>query len=371
MPHTLSLVAGARPNFMKIAPVIRALEAQAPELAYRLVHTGQHYDAEMSDVFFSDLGIPSPHHALNCGGGTHAEQTAKIMVAYEQLCLAERPDLVVVVGDVNSTLACSIVAKKLCIPVAHIEAGLRSGDISMPEEVNRVVTDALSDLYFVTEPSGVANLQAEGRREEAIHFVGHVMIDNLLFELSRLGEPSSEVAALKAQLGERYGVVTLHRPANVDDPIALRRIITALGEIAAELPLLFPIHPRTRGAIERAGLELPQGFLLSPPLGYKDFLSLWPQARVVLTDSGGLQEETTALGVPCVTLRENTERPITLTEGSNVLVGSDPARIMEEGRRALARTTSLEATRRPALWDGHAALRIVKVLQQWAAVHHS
>jgi UDP-N-acetylglucosamine 2-epimerase (non-hydrolysing) len=364
MPALLSLVAGARPNFMKIAPVIRALRACTDSLDFRLVHTGQHYDAEMSDVFFSDLGIPTPHHALGCGGGTHAEQTARIMVAYEQLCLAERPDMVVVVGDVNSTLACSIVAKKLCIPVAHIEAGLRSGDMTMPEEVNRVVTDALSDLYFVTEPSGEENLLAEGRKQDRIHFVGHVMIDNLLYEQGRLGPPSAEIAALKARLGSHYGVVTLHRPANVDSPPTLTRILGALAEIAASLPLLFPVHPRTRAAIERAGVVMPDGFVVTPPLGYRDFLALWPRASVVLTDSGGLQEETTALGVPCVTLRENTERPVTLTEGTNVLVGSDPARILDACHAALDGGGQRESQRRPALWDGRAAERIVDILRR-------
>lgn len=365
MPPVLSLVAGARPNFMKIAPVIRAIEATGGRLDYRLVHTGQHYDAGMSDVFFSDLGIPTPHHALGCGGGTHAEQTARIMVAFEALCSRERPDMVLVVGDVNSTLACSIVAKKLCIPVAHIEAGLRSGDMTMPEEINRMVTDAISDLYFVTEPSGEAHLLAEGRARERIHFVGHVMIDNLLHELARVGPPGAEVEALLQQAGPDYGVVTLHRPANVDDPATLRRILGALSELARDLPLIFPVHPRTRTAMEAGGQALPPGLITCPPLGYRDFLSIWPRARLVLTDSGGLQEETTALGVPCVTLRENTERPITLSEGSNTLAGSDPGRILAAARAALA-LKGPGAARRPALWDGRAAERIVAVLLDWA-----
>jgi len=366
VPPVLCLVAGARPNFMKIAPVIRALEASGGQLGYRLVHTGQHYDADMSDVFFSDLGIPKPHHALGCGGGSHAEQTARIMTAFETLCGHERPDMVLVVGDVNSTLACSIVAKKLCIPVAHIEAGLRSGDMTMPEEVNRVVTDAISDLYFVTEPSGEANLLAEGRPRERIHFVGHVMIDNLLHELARLDEPCAEVKALLGRAGPEYGVVTLHRPANVDDPATLHRILAALEEIASTLPLIFPVHPRTRLAMEGSGRPVPPGLITCPPLGYRDFLSIWPQARVVLTDSGGLQEETTALGVPCVTLRENTERPITLSEGTNTLVGSDPVQILAATRQALAATAPAGARPRPALWDGRAAERIVDVLKNWA-----
>lgn len=366
MPPVLSLVAGARPNFMKIAPVVRAIEATGGALDYRLVHTGQHYDTGMSEVFFHDLGIPTPHHALGCGGGTHAEQTARIMTAFEALCIRERPDLVVVVGDVNSTLACSIVAKKLCIPVAHIEAGLRSGDMTMPEEVNRVVTDALADLYFVTEPSGEAHLLAEGRARERIHFVGHVMIDNLLYELARLGEPGAEVRALLGQAGPHYGVVTLHRPANVDDPATLRRLLAALGALAQDLPLIFPVHPRTQAALAASDLPLPPGLITCPPLGYRDFLSIWPGARLVLTDSGGLQEETTALGVPCVTLRDNTERPVTLTEGTNTLAGSDPERIRAAARAALAPTAGQALRARPALWDGRAAERIVRVLLDWA-----
>jgi UDP-N-acetylglucosamine 2-epimerase (non-hydrolysing) len=272
---------------------------------------------------------------------------------------------VLVVGDVNSTLACSIVAKKLGIPVAHVEAGLRSGDMSMPEEVNRIVTDAISDLYFVTEPSGEANLLAEGRPRERIHFVGHVMIDNLLHELARLDGPGPEAGRLLEQAGPGYGVVTLHRPANVDDPATLGRILGALGELAASLPLIFPVHPRTRAVIEGSGVPLPAGLITCPPLGYRDFLSIWPRARVVLTDSGGMQEETTALGVPCVTLRENTERPITLTEGTNTLVGSDPERILAAARAALARAGQATEPPRPALWDGRAAERIVDVLIDW------
>jgi UDP-N-acetylglucosamine 2-epimerase (non-hydrolysing) len=360
----LHLVAGARPNFMKIAPLVRALQAAGDGLAFRIVHTGQHYDREMSDVFFEELGIPAPDHHLECGGGSHAEQTAKIMVAYEKICQAERPDCVVVVGDVNSTLACSIVAKKLHVAVAHVEAGLRSGDRSMPEEINRLVTDSISDWFFCTEPAGVDNLLQEGKDPAAVFHVGHVMVDNLLYQLQRLeaaAKDGFESPALKARLG-RYGAVTLHRPANVDDPVALAAIADALNRVAAELPLVFPVHPRTRDNLARHGIALSAAITLTGPLSYMDFLNLWKDATMVLTDSGGLQEETTALGVPCLTLRDNTERPITLAEGSNTLVGGDPQRIVAAAAEILAGHG--KAGRRPALWDGRAAERIVSHLQQ-------
>jgi UDP-N-acetylglucosamine 2-epimerase (non-hydrolysing) len=361
MPLHVHLIAGARPNFMKIAPIIRAIE-RAPGIRYTLVHTGQHYDREMSDVFFEELGIPAPHHHLEAGGGSHAEQTAKIMVAYERVATDERPDWTVVVGDVNSTLACSIVAKKLGIRVAHVEAGLRSGDMAMPEEVNRIVTDAISDLFFVTEPAGVENLAREGKPADRVHFVGHVMIDNLFHQRDRLAQadPASfATTGIKRRLG-RYGVVTLHRPSNVDDPVALRALAGALNAIAARLPLVFPVHPRTRANLERFGIELDRRIELGKPLSYMEFLNLWKDARLVLTDSGGLQEETTALGVPCVTLRENTERPITLTEGTNRLAGTSPERIVQLAGEALDAAPGV--ARRPALWDGQAAERTVAVL---------
>ncbi|WIM06999.1 MAG: UDP-N-acetylglucosamine 2-epimerase (non-hydrolyzing) [Candidatus Nitricoxidivorans perseverans] len=362
---TIYLVAGARPNFMKIAPIVRALQAHAG-LAFKIIHTGQHYDREMNDVFFEELGIPEPDVFMAAGGGSHSQQTAKIMVAFEELCQSERPAAVLVVGDVNSTLACSIVAKKLHIPVAHVEAGLRSGDMTMPEEINRLVTDSISDWFFVTEPSGITHLRREGKADSAIFYVGHVMVDNALYQAEKLASADTsgfETSAFKAENtgGEkRYGVVTLHRPSNVDSAEMMARLAGALKEIAAELPLIFPVHPRTRGNLERFGIDLGPNIILVGPQGYMPFLNLWKDAAVVLTDSGGLQEETTALGVPCITIRENTERPITVEEGTNVLVGTDPARIVAEARKVLRGEG--KQGRRPKLWDGRAAERIVEIL---------
>lgn len=359
------LVAGARPNFMKIAPIVRALRAHGG-LAFKIIHTGQHYDRDMNDVFFEELGIPEPDVLMAAGGGSHSHQTAKIMVAFEELCQTERPDAVLVVGDVNSTLACSIVAKKLNIPVAHVEAGLRSGDMAMPEEINRIVTDSISDWFFVTEPSGVAHLKREGKQDSMIHYVGHVMIDNLLYQVEKLasidvsGSETNSVKAAHRVNGGRYGVVTLHRPSNVDSAEMMERIGGALKEIAIELPLIFPVHPRTRSNLEKFDIKLGPNITLMGPQAYMAFLDLWKDATVVLTDSGGLQEETTALGVPCITVRENTERPITVEEGSNVLAGTDPARIVDEVRKILRGDG--KQGRRPHLWDGKAAERIVDVL---------
>jgi UDP-N-acetylglucosamine 2-epimerase (non-hydrolysing) len=361
------LVAGARPNFMKIAPIVRALQAQ-DALSFKIIHTGQHYDREMNDVFFEELGIPQPDVFMAAGGGSHAQQTAKIMVGFEELCTAERPNAVLVVGDVNSTLACSIVAKKLNIPVAHVEAGLRSGDMAMPEEINRLVTDSISDWFFVTEPSAVHHLRREGKSEEAIHYVGHVMVDNVLYQAEKLsrsdtsGFETTPFKAAQKEKGGRYGVVTLHRPSNVDDPENFARIAGALKEIATELPLIFPVHPRTRANIEKFGIDLGPDVTLAGPQAYMAFLNLWKDAAVVLTDSGGLQEETTALGVPCITIRENTERPVTVEEGSNVLAGTDPAKIIEEAHRVLRGEG--KQGRRPHLWDGKAAERIVAILAE-------
>ena len=362
MKKTLHLVAGARPNFMKIAPIVRALDARRDAFRYQIVHTGQHYDREMSDVFFEELGIPKPDFHLEAGGGSHAEQTAKIMVAYEKICQEHRPDCTLVVGDVNSTLACSIVAKKLHIPVAHVEAGLRSGDMRMPEEINRLVTDSISDWFFVTEPSGRDNLLREGKPADRVFFVGHVMVDNLLYQreqLERAERGGFESEALKARLG-RYGVVTLHRPSNVDHPDTLAPIAGALREISAKLPLVFPVHPRTRGNLDKFGLDLGPGVILTKPLSYMDFLNLWKDASLILTDSGGLQEETTALGIPCLTLRENTERPVTVDEGTNTMVGCDPAKIVAAAEGVLAGKG--KAGQRPQFWDGKAAERIVNEL---------
>lgn len=363
-PRTIHLIAGARPNFMKIAPLVRAMDARKNEISYKIVHTGQHYDHLMSDVFFEELGIPKPDYHLGCGGGSHAEQTAKIMVAYEILCLEDRPEAVVVVGDVNSTLACSIVAKKLHITVAHVEAGLRSGDRAMPEEINRLVTDAISDLFFVTEPSGVEHLRREGKAESAIHHVGHVMVDNVIYQKERLereGLTEGYSLGFKA-LHPCYGVVTLHRPSNVDDLETLARLAGTLREISVQLPLAFSVHPRTQQNLTKFGIELGPHVSLLPPMAYMDFLNLWKDARVVLTDSGGLQEETTALSVPCITLRANTERPITIEEGTNVLAGTDPVMILAASVEVLNGRT--RTGKRPELWDGRAAVRIVEILLQ-------
>jgi UDP-N-acetylglucosamine 2-epimerase (non-hydrolysing) len=356
----LYLVAGARPNFMKIAPIVRALQKHGG-LGFKIIHTGQHYDREMNDVFFEELGIPAPDVFMGAGGGSHAQQTAKIMVGFEELCNNEQPSAVLVVGDVNSTLACSIVAKKLNIPVAHVEAGLRSGDLTMPEEINRLVTDSISDWFFVTEPSGVEHLRREGKPERAIHYVGHVMVDNVLYQAEKLANTVSEfeTSAFKKAY-PRYGVVTLHRPSNVDSVEAMNAVAGALKEIARDLPLIFPVHPRTRANLERFGIDLEPNITLVGPQAYMAFLSLWKDAMMVLTDSGGLQEETTALGIPCITIRNNTERPITVDEGTNVLAGTDPAAIIAEARKVMA--GHAKRGKRPALWDGRAAERIVTIL---------
>jgi UDP-N-acetylglucosamine 2-epimerase (non-hydrolysing) len=358
------LVAGARPNFMKIAPIIRALQKRAELSEFRLVHTGQHYDREMSDVFFDELEIPKPDHYLEVGSGSHAEQTAKVMVRFETVCKDELPDLVLVVGDINSTLACSIVAKKLNIKLAHVEAGLRSGDMTMPEEINRIVTDSISDYFFVTEKSGVENLLAEGKEQSAIFFVGHVMIDNLFHQVEKLKHHSADTLPsqrIKSRYSE-YGVITLHRPSNVDSRETLENLVDAITRIATRLPLIFPIHPRTQANLNTFGIELPGSVLTIKPQPYMDFLNLFKDARLILTDSGGLQEETTALGLPCLTLRENTERPITVEEGTNVVVGTDPSRIFDEAERILQGQG--KTGKRPKLWDGAAAKRIVAILSE-------
>ncbi|HST64570.1 MAG TPA: UDP-N-acetylglucosamine 2-epimerase (non-hydrolyzing) [Mycobacteriales bacterium] len=346
-------VAGARPNFMKIKPVMDALEQRGVELV--LVHTGQHYDAAMSDVFFTDLGIRPPDRHLEVGSGSHAAQTGAVMAAFEALVAVERPDVVVVVGDVNSTVACALVAAKAGGLVAHVEAGLRSRDWSMPEEVNRVVTDRISDYLLAPSEDAVANLRAEGYRPDQVHLVGNVMVDTLLANLDR-ALTSDVLSRLGLEAGG-YGLVTLHRPANVDDPAVLGGILAGLAVPARELPLVLPAHPRARPLLERLGL--PSGVRLVPPAGYLDFVALEASARLVLTDSGGIQEETTVLGVPCLTLRDNTERPITVTEGTNRLVGRDPARIAAAALDVLA---APPAPRRPALWDGQAGTRIAEVI---------
>jgi UDP-N-acetylglucosamine 2-epimerase (non-hydrolysing) len=352
MPRIIC-VAGARPNFMKVKPVMDALEARGADVV--LVHTGQHYDAAMNDVFFADLGLRPPDRHLGTGSGSHAEQTARVMTAFEPLVDELAPDAVVVVGDVTSTLACALVAAKAGVLVAHVEAGLRSRDWSMPEEVNRLVTDRLSDLLFAPSPDGVDNLRAEGYHADQIHLAGNVMIDTLYANLDRA--LASDVLHRHGLTPGGYALATLHRPANVDDPDVLSRLLRAFGEAARELPVVLPVHPRTAARLESAGV--PEGLRLVPPAGYLDFIALQASARLVLTDSGGIQEETTALGVPCLTTRDSTERPITLTEGTNVLVGRDPERIVAAAREVLE---SPPAKRAPALWDGHAGERIADVL---------
>ncbi|HKX33108.1 MAG TPA: UDP-N-acetylglucosamine 2-epimerase (non-hydrolyzing) [Blastocatellia bacterium] len=352
-------VVGARPNFMKMAPIIAAISRHERPASQVLVHTGQHYDDAMSASFFRDLGMPEPDLNLEVGSGTHTQQTARVMLAFEQVVVDERPDWVVVVGDVNSTMACTLVAAKLSVRVAHVEAGLRSFDRTMPEEINRLVTDQLADLLLTPSPDADENLLREGVDPRRILRVGNVMIDTLFRQLET-ARNSSILDELALSPGG-FAVLTLHRPSNVDEPESLRRLLGALGEIARQIPIVFPAHPRTRGRIQEFGLTVPDGVRVMAPLGYLDFLRLWSQSRLVMTDSGGLQEETTALGIPCLTLRENTERPITIEQGTNRLVGCDPARILEAANQALAQGAGNSA-RIPELWDGHTAERIADAL---------
>jgi UDP-N-acetylglucosamine 2-epimerase (non-hydrolysing) len=357
-------VAGARPNFMKIAPIVGALARRPGVFESVLVHTGQHYDEKMSEVFFDELGIPRPDLNLNVGSGSHAQQTAAVMAAFEPLVLERQPDLVLVVGDVNSTIACALVSSKLGVPVAHVEAGLRSFDRRMPEEVNRVLTDQISDLLFTTEASALENLTREGVHPDKVHFVGNVMIDTLLAHRER-ARATGIVGRLGLDPGG-YGLMTLHRPSNVDDTAAFDRLMQGIQVVAGVVPIVFPVHPRTRPAVARsataAALIAGNRLRLVDPLGYLDFIGLMERARVVLTDSGGVQEETTILGVPCLTLRENTERPVTLTHGTNQLVGTDPAAIAD----AWSRTATISARNGgPPLWDGRAAERIADILASY------
>ncbi len=357
-------VVGARPNFMKIAPVMDRLRAAGVSVS--LVHTGQHYDESMSDSFFRQLGIPEPDVDLDVGSATHAVQTAEIMIRFEPVLERYAPSAVVVVGDVNSTIACALVAAKREIPVVHVEAGLRSFDRTMPEEINRVLTDQLSEVLFTTERDARENLRREGVRDERIHFVGNVMIDSLLGHLDRAVAPRKTLEALGREPipeGAHYGVVTLHRPSNVDEPEQLKMLMATFARISDRLPLVFPVHPRTASRLESVGFDCPSRLLLTPPVGYLEMLGLMKDAKLVLTDSGGMQEETTALGVPCLTLRDNTERPITVSEGTNTVVGRDPARIESEADAIL--TTGGKSGRRPELWDGKASARIRDVLVSW------
>jgi UDP-N-acetylglucosamine 2-epimerase (non-hydrolysing) len=358
------IVAGARPNFMKVAPIVAAMKRRRSDFQPILVHTGQHYDEAMSAAFFRDLAMPEPDVYLGVGSGSHAQQTASIMQAFEPVVLKEQPDWVVVVGDVNSTLACALVSVKLGIKVAHVEAGLRSRDRTMPEEINRLLTDQIADLLLTPSTDGDANLRAEGIPEERIKFVGNVMIDSLLTQLERAHQSSA-----RADLGladKEYALLTLHRPSNVDDATVFVRVIDALEEISQRLPIVFPAHPRTRKMIEELGLadrvEKIKHLLVIDPVGYLDFLHLLSGARLVLTDSGGIQEETTVLGIPCVTLRENTERPITVELGTNTIAGTNPENIIKAALGALDLPPETSAPHVPPFWDGRTADRILDAL---------
>lgn len=364
-------VVGARPNFMKMAPILRAMAAHTPPLPVLLVHTGQHYDKDMSDRLFEDLRLPRPDVNLEVGSGTHAVQTAEVMRRFEPIVDTHKPSCVVVVGDVNSTLACSLVAVKKGVPVVHIEAGLRSNDRAMPEEINRILTDQISDRLYLTERTAEDNLAREGIPAERVAFVGNVMIDSVVF--GRANAPKAQSTLQAHGVDSRflshpagYGVVTLHRPSNVDDADTLRALLGVLGEVASDVPLIFALHPRTRGNIDRFGLtDLidPTRMVMLPPQGYLAMLGLMAGATVVLTDSGGLQEETTALGVPCLTLRENTERPITVEQGTNILVGRDRTAILAAMQDIL--NGRGKRGRVPEYWDGHAAERIAADLYTW------
>jgi len=364
VPKKIFLIAAARPNFMKVAPLWRAMAKRPESLKPVLIHTGQHYDKNMSDVFFKDLGLPAPDFHLGVGSGSHAEQTAGVMVKFEQLCLAEKPDLVMVVGDVNATMATSVTAAKLHIPVAHVEAGLRSRDMTMPEEINRLMTDAIADLLFTPSSDADENLRNEGVAEDRIKLVGNIMIDSLVRSIAKARD-------LKAyeELGlepGKYGVVTLHRPANVDDPENLARIFNVLT--AANLPLVFPVHPRTRAVMvehdlgSRCGLA-DSRLILADPLGYYDFMNLVIHSGMMLTDSGGLQEETTYLNIPCLTLRPNTERPITISLGTNELATIESM----PGQIAAILDGKWKQGSVPELWDGQTAPRIVAKIEEYLA----
>ncbi|KAA3617839.1 MAG: UDP-N-acetylglucosamine 2-epimerase (non-hydrolyzing) [Calditrichaeota bacterium] len=356
-------VVGARPNFMKIAPIQRQMDLD-PDIETVLVHTGQHYDEKMSKLFFDDLQMPKPNIYLNVGSASHAVQTAKIMVEFEKILEKEKPDLVIVVGDVNSTVACSIVAQKMHIKVAHVEAGLRSFDRRMPEEINRLITDAISDMLFVTEQSGIDNLKNEGVEDSKVHFVGHVMIDSLI-NFSETAAKSSIMDDLNVEK-DKFGLITLHRPSNVDNLEVFTKLLETFERIEKDLKLVFPIHPRSRKMIQNFGLEDKvnnmQNLVLLDPMGYLDFMKLLHNAKLVLTDSGGIQEETTYLQIPCITMRENTERPITVDVGTNVLVGTDTDLILSEVQSILKGDSRKGSI--PDLWDGNSAKRIVEIIKK-------
>ena len=361
-------IVGARPNFMKIAPIADAIREHnarsTKKIEHFIIHTGQHYDEKMSDLFFSELGIPKPDINLGVGSGSHAMQTAEIMKKFEPVLIEHRPDFLLVVGDVNSTIACALVGAKLGVKIVHVEAGLRSFDRSMPEEINRVLTDAISDVLFTTEPSAEKNLLKEGVSGDKIHFVGNVMIDTLLKHLPKAQEKSHILDKFGLMNGDgsvrSYGVVTLHRPSNVDNLEVLKSIAAALNTISERLKLVFPVHPRAKMNMDNMGVSFASTVRLTDPLGYLDFLKLLANSRLVLTDSGGIQEETTILGVPCLTMRENTERPVTVEQGTNRLVGNDPEIILREAFQVLNR--KMPEKKQPDLWDGLAGSRIVKTL---------
>jgi UDP-N-acetylglucosamine 2-epimerase (non-hydrolysing) len=352
-------IVGARPNFMKIAPIVREMRRREKDFLPLIVHTGQHYDAAMSDSFFTDLDIPAPDFHLEVGSASHAVQTARVMTAFEPVVLQEKPDWVLVVGDVNSTIACALVCSKLGIKVAHVEAGLRSRDRTMPEEINRILTDAISDLLLTTSPDADENLKREGIDENKIKFVGNVMIDSLFYNLKK-----AETSKVREDLNlsaKDYAVLTLHRPSNVDEKNVFADLLGALVRIGEKLPVIFPVHPRTKSRIAEFGFSETienSNIKLIEPLGYLDFMRLYSGARLVLTDSGGLQEETTALGIPCLTLRENTERPITIQMGTNHLVGTNPEKIKQTAFGILENSSNPKDEKIPPLWDGRAAERI-------------
>jgi UDP-N-acetylglucosamine 2-epimerase (non-hydrolysing) len=354
-------VVGARPNLVKIAPLMREMR-QHPEIEAILVHTGQHYDEKLSDIFFRHMGIPEPDVNLGVGSGSHAQQTADVLAKIEPVLLEYHPDLVLVVGDVNSTMAATLAAAKLGIPVAHVEAGLRSFDRSMPEEINRIVTDSLATYLFATEEDACKNLADEGRPRNQTYLVGNVMIDALrqFLPIAQNSQIGYELGMVNSDGFKPFAVLTLHRPSNVDCPETLSNLLRPIEEVAEILPVVFPVHPRTHQRLVDLGIRINPRVRMIPPVGYLDFLCLLSRARLVFTDSGGIQEETTALGIPCLTLRENTERPITVSEGTNQIVGRDPARIIAAARDILS--GKHKTGRQPDLWDGHAAERIVKIL---------
>lgn len=355
-------VVGARPNFMKVAPIHKAFQKYKDTIQHLICHTGQHYDEKMSKVFFEDLGLPKPDYYLGIGGGSHAEQTAKIMIEFEKILLAEKPDLIIVVGDVNSTIACSLVAAKLHVKIAHVESGLRSNDMDMPEEINRILTDRISDMMFVTEKSGLENLKKEGVSDDKVFFTGNVMIDSLVQHL-----PKADESCILKDYGltpHNFVLVTLHRPSNVDSKDYLEQLISLLNTISEKRKLIFPIHPRTKSNMTKFGLDgmLHENVIVTDPIGYIDFMALTKNSELIVTDSGGIQEESTYMGVQCITVRDNTERPITVEVGTNQLIGTDLAKVKQAALEVLSGKT--KKGKIPKLWDGKAAERITEIISK-------